>query len=83
VPCPAQQILDEEKAKHAGLAQQNGYGPAFFHRMLRLAKCTANPTPAIDWLDCLIGPGWLLLGSSFPPFLLPVSVLWVRLGNCK
>jgi hypothetical protein len=22
--------LDEEKAKHAGLAQQNGYGPAFF-----------------------------------------------------
>jgi hypothetical protein len=24
--------------KHAGLAQQNGYGPAFWHTMLRLVK---------------------------------------------
>jgi hypothetical protein len=22
--------LDEEKSKHVGLAQQNGFGPAFF-----------------------------------------------------
>jgi hypothetical protein len=62
--CPAKQILDQEKAKYAGLAQQNGYGPAFFHRMLRLAKRTANPTPAVDRLDCLIGPGGLLLVVS-------------------
>jgi hypothetical protein len=33
--------LDEEKAKHAGLAQQNGYGPTFFHRMWeRLSQIT-------------------------------------------
>jgi hypothetical protein len=33
-----QQILDEEKSKRVGLAQQNGFGPALLHRMLRLAK---------------------------------------------
>jgi hypothetical protein len=26
--------LDEEKSKHAGLAEQNGFGPAFFHKIL-------------------------------------------------
>jgi hypothetical protein len=35
--------LDEEKSKHAGLAQQNGFGPAFLHRMLKLAEGTAKP----------------------------------------
>jgi hypothetical protein len=30
--------LDEEKSKHAGLAQQNGFGTAFFHSLLRLVK---------------------------------------------
>jgi len=39
-----QQILDEEKSKHDGLAQQNGFGLAFFTRMLRLAKVTAPNT---------------------------------------
>jgi hypothetical protein len=34
--------LDEEKPKHAGLAQQNGFVPAFLHRMLRLPKGTAK-----------------------------------------
>jgi hypothetical protein len=29
--------------KHAGLAQQNGFGPAFWHTMLRLVKGTAKP----------------------------------------
>jgi hypothetical protein len=33
-PCKIK--LDEEKAKHAGFAQQNGFGPAILHRMLRL-----------------------------------------------
>ncbi len=28
--------MDEEKSKHANLAQQNGLGPTFFHRMLKL-----------------------------------------------
>jgi hypothetical protein len=35
--------LNEEKFKHAGLAQQNGFGPAFLLRMLRLEKGTAKP----------------------------------------
>jgi hypothetical protein len=26
--------LDEEKSKHAGLVQQNGFGPAFLHSLL-------------------------------------------------
>jgi hypothetical protein len=30
---PNKRELDEEKSKHAGLVQQNGFGPAFFHRM--------------------------------------------------
>jgi len=40
--CPSKRKLDEEKLKHAGLAQQNGFGPAFFQRMLRLVKGTAE-----------------------------------------
>jgi hypothetical protein len=36
--------LDEEKSKHASLAQQNGLSPAFLHRMLKLAKGTAKPS---------------------------------------
>jgi len=35
--------LNEEKSKHAGLVQQNGFGPAFLHMMLRLAKGRAKP----------------------------------------
>jgi hypothetical protein len=41
--CTLQQILDDEKSKHAILAQQNGFAPEFLHRMLRLAKGTAKP----------------------------------------
>jgi len=41
---PCKRKLDEEKSKHAGLVQQNGFGPAFLHRMLRLVKgCAAKP----------------------------------------
>jgi hypothetical protein len=41
---PNKRKLDEEKPKLADLAQQNSFGPAFFHRMLRLlAKGTAKP----------------------------------------
>jgi hypothetical protein len=35
--------LDEEKSKHAGLAQQIFFDPAFLHMGLRLAKGTAKP----------------------------------------
>jgi hypothetical protein len=39
---PSKRKFDEEKSKYAGLAQQNGFGPAFFHTMLRLVKGTAE-----------------------------------------
>jgi hypothetical protein len=35
--------LDEEKSTHAGLAQQNSFGPEFLHSLLRLQKSTAKP----------------------------------------
>jgi hypothetical protein len=35
--------LDEEMSKYAGLAQQNGFGPAFLHSLLKLVKGTAKP----------------------------------------
>jgi hypothetical protein len=35
--------LEEEKSKHASLAQQNGFGPAFLYNLLRLVKGTAKP----------------------------------------
>ncbi len=35
--------LDEEKSKHANLANRNAFGPAFFHCLLRLVKGTAKP----------------------------------------
>jgi len=36
-------ILDIENIKHASLAQQNGFSPAFFlDRILKLAKGTAQ-----------------------------------------
>jgi hypothetical protein len=39
-------------------------------------------TPAIDWLDSLIGPAGLLLVVSHL-FAIPVLVLWVGLEKCK
>jgi hypothetical protein len=34
--------LNEEKSKHASLAQQNGFGPAFLHTLLKLVKGIAK-----------------------------------------
>jgi hypothetical protein len=34
--------LDEEKPKHTNLAQQNGFGLAFLHSLLRLIKGTTQ-----------------------------------------
>jgi hypothetical protein len=36
------------------------FGPAFLHRMWRVAKGIVK-APVVDWLDGLIGPGGLLL----------------------
>jgi hypothetical protein len=73
------ELLDEQKSKHASLAQQNGFGPAFFlskqfaeaawykaQRSLTPAVDWAQRslTPAVDWLDSLISPGRLLVTST-------------------
>ncbi len=76
--------MDEEKSKHAGLAQLNHIGPAFLHRMLMLAKGIQSLRPAVDWFDGFIGLGWLLVTTnSVPPSAVPISILWVRLGKSK
>jgi len=36
--CMVQQILIEQKSKHASSAQQNDIGSTLFHTILRLAK---------------------------------------------
>jgi hypothetical protein len=40
---PFKRNLGQGKSKHPGLAQQNGFDPAFLHMMLRLVKGTAKP----------------------------------------
>jgi hypothetical protein len=50
--------------KHAGLAQQNDFGPTFVHSLLSLAKGTAKRNSAGDWLDSLIGSCALVLVVS-------------------
>jgi hypothetical protein len=40
-PCKLE--MDEKKSKHAGLAQQNGFDPAFLHSLLRPVQDTAKP----------------------------------------
>jgi hypothetical protein len=40
---PCKRKLVEEQSKHAILAQQNGFGPAILHMMLRLVKGIAKP----------------------------------------
>jgi len=48
---PCERKLNKEKSKHAPLSQQNGFGPAFLHIMLRLVKKEQhNATPAFDWV---------------------------------
>jgi len=34
--------IDEEKSKHAGLAQQTSFDPALLHSLLGLVKAPAN-----------------------------------------
>jgi len=36
VTCTLQ--LDEEKSKHASMAQENGFGPAHLHKLLSLVR---------------------------------------------
>jgi hypothetical protein len=40
---PSKIKTDLEKSKHAILTQENGFGPAFFHRKLRLVSGTTEP----------------------------------------
>jgi hypothetical protein len=40
---PYKRKLDEKKSKHVDLAQQNDFGIAFLHKMLKLVKGTTKP----------------------------------------
>jgi hypothetical protein len=49
------------QSKHTGLAQQNDFGTAFLHMMMRLTKGTTKPNTCslvvvVVWVDGLIGP---------------------------
>jgi hypothetical protein len=66
---PCKRELDEEKSKHIGLAQTNGFRPALLQRMLRLVN---------GWIGSC---GLLLLVSHL--FAVPVSLLWVGLKKQK
>jgi hypothetical protein len=39
---PYKRKLDEKKSNMPGLAQQNGFGPTFLHKMQRLVKGTTK-----------------------------------------
>jgi len=71
---PCKLKLDEEKSNHAGLAQQNAFGPAFLHSLTRLIKCTAKllaPTRK-EWMNMI----WLLLPvSDWPIIMIGLDVL--------
>jgi hypothetical protein len=59
---PYKSKLVEEKSKHTGLAQQNGFWPSNFAQFVEAGKRAQQVlTPAIDWLDSLICPSGLLL----------------------
>jgi hypothetical protein len=57
--CPQKKKIGRRKVKTCVFwLSKNGFGPTFFHMMLRLVKGTAeSPIPDVDWLDSLIGPG--------------------------
>jgi hypothetical protein len=49
-----QQILNEDKSKHVGLAQQNDFGPIILCMVWRLAKGKSKPNTycwSAGWLD--------------------------------
>jgi hypothetical protein len=48
--------LDEEKSKHAGLAQQNGFGPQFLHILGRLVISHLVHLPEKSVMNIIWGP---------------------------
>jgi hypothetical protein len=42
--------LDEEKSKHVGFTQQNGFGLAIFAQFVEACKGTAMPVTPCCWL---------------------------------
>jgi hypothetical protein len=40
--CPCKLKLDEEKSTYAGLAQENGFSPAYLLSLLRLIRSAAK-----------------------------------------
>jgi len=56
--------------KHARLAQQNGFGLAILHSVLRLIKGTAlwNTKRAIPDFDSRTGPNWPKMSKKYYNF---------------
>ncbi len=67
---PCKFKLDEKMSKHASLA-------------MRLVKGKTSLTPTVDGLDCLIGPGGLLLIVShlFAVSVFVLGVDWKKVNN--
>ncbi len=68
---PCNLKLDQEKWKRAILVQQNGFGPAFLHHLLRLGKGTAKPNTCPE--KSVINMIWLLLPISYWPIIMVAS----------
>ncbi len=41
--------MDEEKSRHASLAQHNGFGLAFLHSLRRQPNAQQSRTHVVDW----------------------------------
>jgi hypothetical protein len=46
--CTARHNLDEEKSKHFGLVQQNGFNPTFMLMTMSYRKAQQSLTPIVD-----------------------------------
>jgi hypothetical protein len=48
---PCKRILEEEKSKHVGLAQQNGFGPAFLQGHILSTRVEVMKS-MVQWESC-------------------------------
>jgi hypothetical protein len=78
--------LDEEKSKHAGLAQENGFGSTYLHSLQSLIKGTATVCTCrkeCNKFDLTYNECFSLLLVVPNLFAVPVSVFWVGLQKSK
>jgi hypothetical protein len=79
--CPCTSKSDEENSTYAGLPQENGFSPTYFAQVAEAGKKRSKTIiqlleksvinmislllPVFDWSIIMIGPGGLLLVSSY------------------